>query len=419
MKRTLSQRLAPSLGGASPRRCSAPPRSRHSASSPQCPQSSSVAAPFRDAKRVPQDYVGARTRRSSPGARSPRPRMVRPRPIRAILRAADAWRAVTLAIAEINAAGGVLRSAPPSSSPAGPTTPGAAAQPTPRDSSTRTSPRPHRIHRWCGYSPRRADRRQGPASPREPPLHGPERQPRGGALDVLLPPGRRCHRTTPRRCGRGCLGRFARRHARSDGPRLPHRRLGKLRRVCSAARSTSRGLPSSPPDDPPDETVASVLDAGPAAILVAAPALTAARIVVTLRDRGFGGTIVGSAPLSRLAFARAAGRSAEGVIVPLLREAGPAWASFASTWEQRFGSEPDETAAQTYDAVRLTASALARSGPNRALLLDALRTMPPWIGIMGVHDWDGLGRNRRARRAGRWEAGRVVPASTRNPRSTP
>jgi ABC-type branched-subunit amino acid transport system substrate-binding protein len=107
------------------------------------------------------------------------------------------------------------------------------------------------------------------------------------------------------------------------------------------------------------------------------------------------------------------------VVVPLLHEPGAKWDAFVRRWEELFGSPPDETAAQSYDAVRLIAAALARSGAHRALLLDALRTVVPWTGIMGVHDWDGLGRNRRAPGLGRWEAGRVVPVPTHTPRSTP
>ena len=190
---------------------------------------------------------------------------------------------------------------------------------------------------------------------------------------------------------------------------------GELRKVCSHRAIPLTRIAEWTPESSVDEIVPSILRVRPGAVLVSAPAPAAARIIVALRAGGYEGTIVGTTPLGRHAFAKAAGPAAEGVIVPILHEPGPAWDEFASRWQARFGSRPDETAAQSYDAVRVVAAALATSGPNRARLLDALRNRPPWTGIMGVHDWDGLGRNRRLPSLGRWRAGKVVPFDSNVP----
>lgn len=159
----------------------------------------------------------------------------------------------------------------------------------------------------------------------------------------------------------------------------------------------------------PGMLAARLLGVKPTVVLVIGPAREAAGIVVELRQRGFRGPILGGATLAGNAFGRAAGASAEGVIVPLLREASPQWDDFARAYEARWHEAPDAGAAQAHDAVRLLASAVRAGGLNRARIVDALRALAPWSGAAGSVRWDALGRNLRPVGLARWLGGRLVP----------
>jgi branched-chain amino acid transport system substrate-binding protein len=166
-----------------------------------------------------------------------------------------------------------------------------------------------------------------------------------------------------------------------------------------------------------------LLEARPGAVLVVAPARPAAEIVSALRRGGFGGRILGSAPLASNAFLRAAGSAAEGVLAPSLLEASdsPAWDAFARAYAGRWGGDPDFAAAQSHDAVRFLASAVRRAGLNRARIADALRASAPWSGAAGVLRWDTLGRNQRAVGLACWRGGRLSaepPSSASGPPPT-
>jgi ABC-type branched-subunit amino acid transport system substrate-binding protein len=71
----------------------------------------------------------------------------------------------------------------------------------------------------------------------------------------------------------------------------------------------------------------------------------------------------------------------------LLRE------TFEKRYRARAGTSPTPAAAQAYDAVRLLAAALRRSGPNRARLRDALAELSPYTGASGVISFDHAGND--------------------------
>jgi branched-chain amino acid transport system substrate-binding protein len=152
---------------------------------------------------------------------------------------------------------------------------------------------------------------------------------------------------------------------------------------------------------------ARLVASGPRAVLVLAPSGAAGRLVAAVRDTGFDGTILGGATVARAAFRRAAGRAAEGVVAPLRAEPGPAWEAFARAYEARWEDPPDDAAAHAYDAVRLTAEAVRRTGLNRALVRDAVRALAPWPGASGTVSWNALGRNEGAVALGAWKNGRL------------
>jgi branched-chain amino acid transport system substrate-binding protein len=67
--------------------------------------------------------------------------------------------------------------------------------------------------------------------------------------------------------------------------------------------------------------------------------------------------------------------------------------SFEQRYCARAGTVPAPGAAQAYDAVRLLAATLRRSGPNRARLRDALAELSPYAGVSGVISFDHAGND--------------------------
>ncbi len=65
--------------------------------------------------------------------------------------------------------------------------------------------------------------------------------------------------------------------------------------------------------------------------------------------------------------------------------------AFKSRYRARAGTSPSPAAAQAYDAVRILATALRRSGPNRVRLRDALATLSSFDGASGVIAFDRAG----------------------------
>ncbi len=153
-----------------------------------------------------------------------------------------------------------------------------------------------------------------------------------------------------------------------------------------------------------------LLKQGPHVLVVLAPSAVAGRLVATVREAGWTGTIVGGATLGRAAFARAAGGAADGVVAWVPADAGPGGGEFASAFESRWGEPPDEAACRGYDAVRLVAAAVRTAGLNRVRIRDAIRELSPWPGACGGVRWNARGRNDDLVRPARWAGGQLVPA---------
>ena len=71
-------------------------------------------------------------------------------------------------------------------------------------------------------------------------------------------------------------------------------------------------------------------------------------------------------------------------------------ARFVQCYRQRFGADSSVAAAQTYDAVRVLAASLRRSGPNRARLRDVLAGISGFAGVSGVISFDHAGNDTSA-----------------------
>jgi ABC-type branched-subunit amino acid transport system substrate-binding protein len=80
------------------------------------------------------------------------------------------------------------------------------------------------------------------------------------------------------------------------------------------------------------------------------------------------------------------------IVTPRLAES-PLRENFEKRFRERAGALPTPAAAQAYDAVRILAAALRRSGPNRARLRDALAELSPYAGASGVISFDHAGND--------------------------
>src|SRR5208337_90376 len=80
-------------------------------------------------------------------------------------------------------------------------------------------------------------------------------------------------------------------------------------------------------------------------------------------------------------------------IVTSRLSASPLRESFEKRYRARAGTSPTPAAAQAYDAVRLLAAALRRSGPNRARLRDALAALSGYAGASSVISFDHAGND--------------------------
>ncbi len=163
-----------------------------------------------------------------------------------------------------------------------------------------------------------------------------------------------------------------------------------------------------------DELADRVVRSNPAALVLVAEAAGSARFVKALRAKGFAGQIFGSPWMGRRAFLETAGKSAEGVLFPLLCNPQELAVPFAESFRDRFAATPDYTAAATYDAVRLLTAAIHKAGLNRAGIRDALVELSPWPGVAGTIRWDKLGSNSRAVQLGVVRNGRMMPLQPGN-----
>ena len=80
------------------------------------------------------------------------------------------------------------------------------------------------------------------------------------------------------------------------------------------------------------------------------------------------------------------------IVTPRLAES-PLRENFEKRYRARAGDLPTPAAAQAYDAVRLLAAALRRSGPNRARLRDALAELSSYTGASGLISFDHAGND--------------------------
>lgn len=145
------------------------------------------------------------------------------------------------------------------------------------------------------------------------------------------------------------------------------------------------------------------------ALVLIAGAQDSAHIISAVREKGFGGLVFGGPSMGQRGFPEKAGKTAEGVIFPLLYSPCKSSESFEEKFARRFGNHPDYLAAHTYDAVNLLIAAIQKAGLNRVRIRDAVRELSPWQGVTGTLEWDALGSNTRVVELGTIKNGRVQP----------
>jgi ABC-type branched-subunit amino acid transport system substrate-binding protein len=147
----------------------------------------------------------------------------------------------------------------------------------------------------------------------------------------------------------------------------------------------------------------------PDAVLLWLDPVPAGRLARSLRDAGFRGVLAGPEHLDTAEFVTAAGTAAGDFVIPALASGiaeSDACRKFAAAYRQRFGNEPDWTAAMAYDAATLLLRLVRDPGPRPA------RSSFPIVkarrGATGPLSFDRNGNRLVTLRLTRPHAGRVV-----------
>jgi branched-chain amino acid transport system substrate-binding protein len=131
------------------------------------------------------------------------------------------------------------------------------------------------------------------------------------------------------------------------------------------------------------------------AVFLSASAGPGARMVQQLRELGVQVPVIGIDSLNSREFKDAAGAAGNNTIVPVLyRSNQTGWrnAAFVERFRATHGREPDHNAAQGYDSMLLLARAIESAKTTRtSAVASALRYMPYWVGVTGLHAFDARG----------------------------
>ena len=131
----------------------------------------------------------------------------------------------------------------------------------------------------------------------------------------------------------------------------------------------------------------------PDAIMVASLYQEAALILKKARELGINVPIVGNNGFNSPQLIKSAGKAADGSIMASPWFPGKEDANvkkFVASFKEKFKKEPDQFAAQSYDALKIMVSALEKSGSNtdRKKLRDSLATIKDFPGVTGKFAFD-------------------------------
>ncbi|MBI4584608.1 MAG: ABC transporter substrate-binding protein [Planctomycetes bacterium] len=167
-------------------------------------------------------------------------------------------------------------------------------------------------------------------------------------------------------------------------------------------------LPEKLPD--PERLAAEARAFDPAAVLFFAPPEAAARALRRLREEGIAAPAFGPLGLATPAFFKAAGESAEGMVLAAPPEpAGPAAETFRSRYREKYGGEPGAPAAFGYDGAAALLDGLRVAGnPPCESMRRALANLQR-EGLTGRLAFDAGGNRLGAAPLSRVEKGRLRP----------
>lgn len=135
------------------------------------------------------------------------------------------------------------------------------------------------------------------------------------------------------------------------------------------------------------DEAARLIAAHPSAIISWATAPEAANLLLALRAAGWAGQFaVGALDADFQALAGPAGVGAVGPATWLGAATNAASAAFVTSYQQRYGTSPDDRSAAMYDAVRLVAAAITAGGPSRAAIRAYLAHLSAFPGVQGTLD---------------------------------
>ena len=131
----------------------------------------------------------------------------------------------------------------------------------------------------------------------------------------------------------------------------------------------------------------------PDAIMVSSLYQEAALILKKARELGINVPIVGNNGFNSPQLIKSAGKAADGSVMASPWFPGKEDANvkkFVANYKAKFNKEPDQFAAQAYDALKIMASALEKSGSNtdRKKLRDNLATIKDFPGVTGKFAFD-------------------------------
>lgn len=134
------------------------------------------------------------------------------------------------------------------------------------------------------------------------------------------------------------------------------------------------------------------------AVFLSTATESGARMVQQLRELGVQAPVIGIDSLCSQDFAGAAGPAGNSTIVPMLyRSNQPGWRNeaFVQRYQAAYQRTPDHNAAQGYDTMMLLAHAIETARSTRSsAVASALRFMPYWTGVTGLHAFDAHGELR-------------------------
>jgi len=145
-----------------------------------------------------------------------------------------------------------------------------------------------------------------------------------------------------------------------------------------------------------DSLLSEIRARGPQAIVLWTGAETAAQLLEGVRQMPSPPAIYVCQKALQEPFLRVAEQEqGRGIWLATSRPSAPAAAQhdFAARFQAHTGTAPSPAAAQVYDAIRLVASSLRQSGPNRARLRDTLAKVTDFPGVSGTISFDGAGNN--------------------------